>query len=72
MSRNHKYFIEEDANNEVDAIRAACYKMNADNLWLFAQRSVIAATEAQAIMAERFPKKWQEFDEQIMQKESDT
>lgn len=63
----HNYFKDSNANNEINAIRAACWTMNEHNLWLFAQRALITATEAQSIMKERFPTLWKEFDANAMQ-----
>ncbi len=66
MPRDHNYFNDPDSNNEIDAARAAMRVTSTHNLWMFAQYSLIIATEAQAIMRERFPEAWAEFDKNAM------
>jgi hypothetical protein len=68
MPKDHNYFNDPDSNNEVEAMRAACREMNMHNLWMFAQRALITATEAQRILKERFPEAWEEFDKNAMGK----
>lgn len=62
----HNYFQDEDDNNEIDAARAAMNVMNETNLWMFAQRTLIIATEAQEIMYRKFPGMWKDFDNNAM------
>lgn len=69
VGKDHRYFNDDDANNEIDAVRAACRVMTEANLWTFAQRAILAAVEAQAIMRERFPDAWKRFDADVMRDE---
>lgn len=63
--KDHDYFDDADANNEVDAMRAGCRVMNEDNLWMFSQRMLLFAAVAQEIMMEKYPERWKAFNDNV-------